>query len=117
MERMAKKITLTTIITILLIGGVWYFLITSYTPELTTENEIDLADGQDELTELVLELAEDYTKADFEEAEEYYSDDVKIYFNSFLSLFLSICACRDESFPTVTFLGSKYASCISGFTP
>ena len=36
----------------MLISGVWYFLITSYTPELTTENEIDLADGQNELTEL-----------------------------------------------------------------
>ena len=37
---------------------------------------------KDELTELVLELAEDYTNADFEEAKEYYSDNVKIYFNS-----------------------------------
>ena len=52
MVSVAKKITLTTIITILLISGVWYFLITSYTPELTTENEVDLADGQNELTEL-----------------------------------------------------------------
>ena len=52
MGNVAKKIILTTIITILLVSGAWYFLITSYTPELTTENEIDLADAQNELTEL-----------------------------------------------------------------
>lgn len=52
MGSMAKKIILTTIITILLVSGAWYFLITSYTPEPTTENEIDLADAQNELTEL-----------------------------------------------------------------
>ena len=50
MVSVAKKITLTTIITILMIGGVWYFLIASYTPELTTENEIELYDSQAELT-------------------------------------------------------------------
>ena len=52
---------------------------------IMSDNDVEEYSGneaEDELTELVLELAEDYTKADFEEAEEYYSDDVKIYFNS-----------------------------------
>ena len=46
----AKKIALSGVISLLLIGGIWYFLITSYTPELTTENEIELSDSQAELT-------------------------------------------------------------------
>ena len=52
---------------------------------IMSDNDVEEYSGteaEDELTELVLELAEDYTKADFEEAEEYYSDDVKVYFNS-----------------------------------
>ena len=52
---------------------------------IMSDNDVEEYSGtedEDELTELVLELAEHYTKADFEEAEEYYSDDVKIYFNS-----------------------------------
>ena len=46
----AKKIALSGVISLLLIGGIWYFLITSYTPELTTKNEIELSDSQAELT-------------------------------------------------------------------
>ena len=52
---------------------------------IMSDNDVEEYSGteaEDELTELVLELAEDYTKADFEEAKEYYSDNVKIYFNS-----------------------------------
>ena len=47
----AKKIAFSAIILLLLIGGIWYFLITSYTPELTTENEVELVDSQAELSE------------------------------------------------------------------
>ena len=39
-------------------------------------------EAEDELTETILELAQDYTKADFEDAKEYYSDDAKVFFNS-----------------------------------
>jgi hypothetical protein len=52
---------------------------------IMSDNDVEEYSGteaEDELTELVLELAEDYTNADFEEAKEYYSDDVKVYFNS-----------------------------------
>ena len=52
---------------------------------IMSDNDVEEYSGteaEDELTELVLELAEDYTNADFEEAKEYYSDNVKIYFNS-----------------------------------
>jgi hypothetical protein len=39
-------------------------------------------EAEDELTETILELAQDYTKADFEDAKEYYADDAKVFFNS-----------------------------------
>ena len=39
-------------------------------------------DAEDELTESVLEMAEDYVEADFEEMKEYFSDSIVSYFNS-----------------------------------
>ena len=46
-----KKIASSAII-LLLQSVEWYFLITSYTPELTTENEVELVDSLAELSEL-----------------------------------------------------------------
>ena len=39
-------------------------------------------EAEDELTESVLEMAEDYVEADFEEMKEYYSDSIVSFFNS-----------------------------------
>lgn len=47
MKGLTKKILLSLVIVLLLVGGVWYFLVTSYTPELTTENEIELTDNNE----------------------------------------------------------------------
>ena len=39
-------------------------------------------EAEDELTESVLEMAEDYVEADFEEMKEYFSDSIVSFFNS-----------------------------------
>ena len=50
MNRLTKKVLISLTIVLLLVGGIWYFMVTSYTPELTTENEIELTDHSDNLT-------------------------------------------------------------------
>ena len=50
MNRTIKKVLISLTIVLLLVGGIWYFMVTSYTPELTTENEIELTDHSDNLT-------------------------------------------------------------------
>ena len=50
MNRLTKKVLISLTIVLLLVGGIWYFMVTSYTPELTTENEIELTDHNDNLT-------------------------------------------------------------------
>ena len=55
MKSFVKKLAFVSIVSLLLIGGIWYFLVT-YTAELTTENEIELSDGESNLTEQATDL-------------------------------------------------------------
>ncbi len=56
MKSFVKKLAFVSIVSLLLIGGIWYFLVTSYTAELTTENEIELTDGEANLSEQATDL-------------------------------------------------------------
>ena len=52
---------------------------------LMSDDDVEYYSGteaEDELTESVLEMAEDYVEADFEEMKEYYSDSIVSFFNS-----------------------------------
>ena len=52
---------------------------------LMSDDDVEYYSGteaEDELTESVLEMAEDYVEADFEEMKEYYSDSIESFFNS-----------------------------------
>ena len=48
---------------------------------MTMLNIIQVLKLKTELTESVLEMAEDYVEADFEEMKEYYSDSIVSFFN------------------------------------